>query len=254
MAQIQELKVETRDGTGKGPAFQARQKGLIPAIVYGGSGNPENVAVDSRTLERHVEQGHFLTTLLMLDVGGKKTRVLPREVQLDPVSDRPVHIDFMRLAEGASVRIEIPVHFNGQETSPGLKKGGVLNVVRHSIGLICPADAIPNTVEVDVSGLDINESIHINALTLPKGVKPVIRGRDFTICSIVAPTSVIEEQRAAAAAAAAAALAPVAEVAPVEGAAAAPGAPGAAPAAGAAAGAAAPAAGAKPAAAAPAKK
>ena len=123
MAQIQELKVEARDGTGKGPAFQARQKGLIPAIVYGGTAKPENVAVDSRTLERRVEQGHFLTTLLMLDIGGKKTRVIPREVQLDPVSDRPVHVDFMRLSEGATVRLEIPVHFNGQDVSPGLKKG-----------------------------------------------------------------------------------------------------------------------------------
>ena len=245
MAQVQELKVETRDGTGKGPAYQARLKGLIPAVIYGGAGKPENVAVDSRTLERHVEAGHFLTTLFLLDVAGKKTRVIPREVQLDPVSDRPVHVDFMRLAEGATVRLEIPVHFNGGEVSPGLKKGGVLNIVRHSIGLICPADKIPNTVEVDVSTLDINESIHINSLTLPDGVKPIIRGRDFTVCSIVAPTSVIEEQRAAAAAAAAAASAPVAEAAPAEGAAP---AAGAVPAAGAA-----PAAGAKPAAA-PAKK
>ena len=252
MAQLQELKVEARAGRGKGPAFQARQKGLIPGVIYGGKGETENVAVDARTLERAIEAGHFLTSLLMLDVGGKKTRVIPREVQLDPVSDRPVHVDFMRLAEGATVRLDIPVHFNGQETSPGLKKGGVLNVVRHTIGLICPAEKIPNTIEVDVSGLDINESIHISALTLPNGVKPVIRGRDFTVCSIVAPTSVIEEQRAAAAAAAAAALAPVAEVVPAEGAAATPAAPGAAPAAGAAA--AAPAAGAKPAAAAPAKK
>jgi large subunit ribosomal protein L25 len=200
--------------------------------------------VDGRTLERHVEAGHFLTTLFMLDMSGKKTRVIPREVQLDPVSDRVVHVDFMRLAEGATVRLDIPVHFHGQETSPGLKKGGVLNIVRHSIALICPAEKIPNTIEVDVASLDINESIHINALTLPEGVKPVIRGRDFTICSIVAPTSVIEEQRAAAAAAAA----PAAEAAPAEGAA--PAAGAAAPAAGAAA---APAAGAKPAAA-PAKK
>ena len=232
MAQVQELKVEARAGRGKGPAFQARNKGLIPGVVYGGKGEPENVALDSRTLERCVEAGHFLTTLLMLDVGGKKTRVIPREVQVDPVSDRPVHVDFMRLAEGATIRLEIPVHFNGQEVSPGLKKGGVLNIVRHAIGLICPADKIPNTIEVDVSNLDINETIHINALTLPAGVKSVIRGRDFTICSIVAPTSVIEEQKAAAAAAAA----PVVEVAPVEGAAPAAGAPGvAAPAAGAAA-------------------
>ncbi len=251
MAQIQELKVETRDGTGKGPAFQARLKGLIPAVVYGGSGKPENVAVDFRTLERQIEKGHFLTTLVTLDVGGKKMRAIPREVQLDPVSDRPVHVDFMRLTEGSTVRLEIPVHFNGQDVSPGIKKGGVLNIVRHSIGLICPADKIPHTIEVDVSKLDINETIHIKALTLPDGVKPIIRGRDFTVCSIVAPTSVIEEQKAAAAAAAA----PVVEAAPVEGAAPAAGAPGAAPAAGTA-----PAAGAKPAAAgakpaaAPAKK
>ena len=238
MAKIQELKAEARSGKGKGPAFQARQKGQIPGVIYGGKGNPENVAVDGRTLERHIEAGHFLTTLFMLDVAGAKTRVIPREVQLDPVTDRPVHVDFMRLAEGATVRIEIPVHFNGQDVSPGLKKGGVLNIVRHSIALICPADSIPNTIEVDVAKLDINESIHINSLSLPQGVKPVIRGRDFTVCSIVAPTSVIEEQRAAAAAAAA----PAAEAAPAEG---------AAPAAGAAA--AAPAAGAKPAAA-PAKK
>ena len=106
-------------------------RGLIPGVVYGGKGEPENVAVDGRTLERHIEAGHFLTTLFMLELGGKKTRVIPREVQLDPVSDRPVHVDFMRLAEGATVRLDIPVHFNGQESSPGLKKGGVLNIVRH---------------------------------------------------------------------------------------------------------------------------
>src|ERR1700733_3822801 len=167
MAQVQELKAEVRGGTGKGPAFQARQKGLVPGVIYGGEGKPQNVAVDGHALERQIEAGHFLTTLFMLDVGGTKTRVIPREVQLDPVSDRPVHIDFMRLSEGATVRLEIPVHFNGQEISPGLKKGGVLNIVRHSIGLICPADGIPNTIEVDVSKLDINESIHINALSLP---------------------------------------------------------------------------------------
>jgi large subunit ribosomal protein L25 len=242
MAQVQELKAETREGRGKGPAYQARLKGLIPGIIYGGTAEPETVNVDARTLERHIEKGSFLTTLLMLDVAGKKTRVIPRQLQLDPVSDRPVHVDFMRLAEGATVRLEVPVHFKGQGESPGLKKGGVLNIVRHEMELVCPADRIPNEVLVDVSKLDINESIHLSALNLPEGVKPTIRGRDFTVCSIVAPTSVIEEQRAAAAAAAA----PVAEAAPVEG---------AAPAAAAGAAAAAPAAGAKAApAAAPAKK
>src|ERR1700761_7099452 len=140
MSQIQELKIEARSGTGKGPSYQARQKGLIPGVIYGGTANPENINVDGRTLERHVEAGHFLTTLFLLDIAGKKTRVIPREVQLDPVSDRPVHVDFMRLAEGASVRLEIPVHFNGQAESPGLKKGGVLNIARHAIVLLCPAE------------------------------------------------------------------------------------------------------------------
>lgn len=227
MAQVQELKAEAREGRGKGPSYQARIKGLIPGIVYGGKGEPETVNVDARTLERHIEKGAFLTTLLMLDVAGKKTRVIPRQLQLDPVSDRPVHVDFMRLAEGSTVRLEVPVHFKGQGESPGLKKGGVLNIVRHKMELLCPADSIPNEVLVDISKLDINESIHISALSLPEGVKPTIRGRDFTVCSIVAPTSVVEEQRAAAAAAGA----PAAEAAPAEGAA--PAAAAAAPAAGA---------------------
>ena len=242
MAQVQELKAEARDGRGKGPAFQARLKGQIPAIVYGGKDQPQTVTVDARVLERQIEAGAFLTTLLMLDVAGKKTRVIPRQLQVDPVSDRPVHVDFMRLVEGSSVRLEIPVHFKGQGESPGLKKGGVLNIVRHKMNVICPADNIPKEIEVDVSALDINQTLHLNDLSLPKGVKALIKGRDVTICSIVAPTSVIEEQKAAAAAAAAASSAPVAaEGAPAEGAAAA----GAAPAAGAAAAGAAPAAGAK---------
>src|SRR6185437_14204627 len=180
MAQVQELKAEAREARGKGPAYQARRKGQIPGVIYGGDGEPETVADDGRTLERHIEKGAFLTTLLMLDVNGKKTRVIPRQLQLDPVSDRPVHVDFMRLAEGAKVRLEIPVHFKGQGESPGLKKGGVLNIVRHEMELICPADNIPKPIEVDVSGLDLNTSLHLNDLTLPKGVKPLIKGRDQT--------------------------------------------------------------------------
>ncbi|HWD26636.1 MAG TPA: 50S ribosomal protein L25/general stress protein Ctc [Rhizomicrobium sp.] len=226
MRETQELRAEPRDGTGKGPAYQARQKGLVPAVIYGGDIEPQNVAVDYRSLERQYQTGSFTTTLLMLDVAGKKTRVIPREVQVDPVSDRPVHVDFMRLGEGAKVRLAIPVHFRNQGDSPGLKKGGVLNIVRHEIELLCPAESIPEELIIDLSGLDIHDSVHIQDVKLPEGVKPIIRGRDFTICSIVAPTSVIEEQRAAAAAATAAASAPVAE----EGAEAAPAA-GAAPAA-----------------------
>ncbi|OJT97237.1 MAG: 50S ribosomal protein L25/general stress protein Ctc [Alphaproteobacteria bacterium 65-7] len=203
MSKNQELKVEAREGRGKGPSYQARQKGLIPGVIYGGNDEPQTINVDARTLERHVEAGHFLTTLFNLDIGGKTTRAIPRQVQLDPVTDRPVHVDFLRLAEGATVRLEIPVQYRGQEVSPGLKKGGVLNIVRRSLGLSCPAETIPNTIVVDVSKLDINESVHISNLDLPEGVKPLIRGRDFTVCSVVAPTTMREEVKAADAAAAA---------------------------------------------------
>ncbi len=227
MRETQELRAEARKGTGKGPSYQARLKGMVPGIVYGGDSAPETVSVDYRTLERHVETGTFLTTLVNLDIDGKKTRVLPRAIQVDPVTDRPVHIDFMRLAPGAKVRIAVPVHFLNQGESPGLKKGGVLNIVRHEIELLCPAESIPDTVDVNLAGMDIHDSIHINDVKLPDGVKPIIRGRDFTVCSIVAPTSVLEEQKAAAAAASAAANAPAAEAE------AAPAAAAAAPAAGA---------------------
>jgi large subunit ribosomal protein L25 len=243
MRQIQELSVERRPGTGKGPAYQTRRKGQIPAIVYGGKEEPMPVSVDALTLARHVESGSFLTTPFLLDLDGKKTRVIPRVLQLDPVSDRPVHVDFMRLVEGATMRLAIPVRFKGQENSPGIKRGGVLNIVRHEVELICAADDIPDYIEGDLTGLEIHGSLSISDFKLPKGVKTAVR-QDFTVASIVAPTHIIEEQKAAAAAAAAAALAPPVEeeAVPAEGA-----VPGAAPVPGAAApaaGAAAPAAGA----------
>jgi len=227
MTQIQELAFESRANKGKGPAYQARQKGLVPAIIYGGADQPQPITVDARSLERAIEKGAFLTTLLLLNEGGKKTRVIPRQVQLDPVSDRPVHVDFLRLAQGATVRIQIPVHFKGQAESPGLKKGGVLNIVRHKIEMICPADNIPSEIVVDVSKADIADSIHISAVTLPEGAKPVIRGRDFTVASIVASSSVREEQKAAASGS----DAPAAEAAPAAAAAPAAGAKAPAPAA-----------------------
>jgi large subunit ribosomal protein L25 len=232
MRQVQELKVEAREGTGKGPSYQTRAKGFVPGVLYGGKAAPENVAVERHALERQVETGNFLTTLYMLDIAGKKQRVIPRAVQVDPVSDRPVHVDFMRLDEGAKVKLNIPVRFKNQSESPGLKKGGVLNIIRHDIEMLCPADSIPDSVEVDLAGLDIHGTVHISNIKLPDGVKPLIRERDFTIASIVAPTSVIEEQRAAAAAASA--PAPTAEEAAAAEAAAAPAAgAAAAPAAGA---------------------
>ena len=230
MRQVQELKVEAREGTGKGPSYQTHARGFIPAVLYGGKDAPENLAVERHALERQVETGNFLTTLYMLDIAGKKQRVIPRAVQVDPVSDRPVHVDFMRLGEGAKVKLEIPVRFKNQADSPGLKKGGVLNIIRHEVLMLCPADNIPDALEADLTGLDIHGTVHISNIKLPEGAKPLIRERDFTIASIVAPTSVLEEQRAAAAAAAAPAAAEAAAAPAAEAAAAAPVA-GAAPAA-----------------------
>jgi len=228
MRETLELKVEPRTTTGKGAAYQTRKAGRIPGIVYGGEAPPETIAVDERTLGRLHGTGSFLQTLVMLETGGKKTRVIPRAVQLDPVTDRPVHVDFLRLTPGGSISLDIPVHFRGQENSPGLKRGGVVNVVRHEVALLCPVDNIPEFIEGDLSELDIGDSLHISAFSLPEGVRPMIRGRDFTIATIAPPTTYTEEVTKVAAAVEGAAAAP-AEGA--EGAAAAPaaGAAGAAP-------------------------
>ena len=242
MREIIDLAAEPRAKSGKGPAYQARRQGKIPAVVYGGKGDPENVQIDDRTFGKLYYAGTMLQTLVMLNVSGKKTRVLPRQIQLDPVSDRPIHVDFMRLEPGARIRIAIPVRFRGHENSPGLKLGGVINVVRHEVEVYCSADNIPDFLEGNLEGTEIGDSLHISTFKLPEGVKTVIQGRDFTIASISPPTTYVEETPVAAAADTAAA-----EGAAVEGA---EGAAGATPAAGAAPAGAAPAAGA---AAAPAK-
>jgi large subunit ribosomal protein L25 len=226
MREILDLKVEPRGKTGKGPSYQTRKAGLIPGIVYGGSADPVPVQVDEHTLLRMHNTGAFLQTLVMLEIGSQKTRVIPRAVQLDPVTDRPVHVDFMRLTPGGTISLDIPVHFRGHENSPGLKRGGVLNVVRHEVAMLCPVDNIPEYIEGDLSGLDIGNSLHISAFALPEGVKPLIRERDFTVATIAPPTTFVEETPQAAAAVEGAEAAAPAEGA--EGAAAAPGAAGAA--------------------------
>lgn len=237
MRETLELKAEPRDKTGKGAAYRARKTGQIPGIVYGGAADPVPVQVDAHSLDRVYGTGALLQTLVMLEVGGKKTRVIPRAVQLDPVTDRPVHIDFLRLTPGGKITLDIPVHFRGQENSPGIKRGGVVNIVRHEVALLCPVDNIPEFIEGDLSGLDIGDSLHISAFTLPEGVKPMIKERDFTVATIAPPTTFVEETpQAATAVEGEEAAAPVEGA---EGAAAVPGAaPGAAPApaAGAAAG------------------
>jgi large subunit ribosomal protein L25 len=193
MAELQTLRAEARAETGKNAAHRVRAAGLVPGILYGGKDTPRPIALDEREFSRHYFTGSLLSTLFMLEVGGEKTRVIPRVVEIDPVTDRPIHVDFLRLAEGARIALEIPVHFTGHGVSPGLKKGGVLNIVRHTVELYCPADSIPAFIEADLSKSDIGDSIHISAFTLPEGVRPVIQNRDFTVATVAAPTTYVEE-------------------------------------------------------------
>jgi large subunit ribosomal protein L25 len=193
MAELQTLRAEARVETGKNAAHRVRNTGAVPAIMYGGHDAPQPIAINEREFSKHYLAGTLLSTLFMLDIGGEKTRVIPRDVEVDPVSDRPIHVDFLRLAEGARIALHIPVQFRGQEESPGLKKGGVLNMVRHTVELHCPADSIPNFIEADLSEADIGDSLHISAFALPEGVKPVIQNRDFTVATVAAPTTYVEE-------------------------------------------------------------
>ena len=201
MRETLELKVEPRSKLGKGAAYQTRKLGLIPGIIYGGARVPPNPCRwTSARSDGFTAPGMLLQTLVMLELGGKKTRVIPRAVQLDPVTDRPVHIDFLRLTPGGRITLDIPVRFRGQESSPGLKRGGVVNIVRHEVALLCPVDDIPEYIEGDLSGLDIGDSLHISAFTLPEGVRPMIRDRDFTVATLAPPTTYVEETPVAAAA------------------------------------------------------
>lgn len=189
MAEAIELKAWDRQSTGKGGARQVRRDGRIPGIIYGDKKDPQSIALETRTISKQLLTGHFQSTIFTLDVEGKKTRVIPRAVQLDPVRDFPIHVDFMRLGKDALVAVDVPVHFLNDAASPGLKRGGVLNVVRHDIPVRCPADKIPAFFEVDLTGLEIGDSIHISSLAMPDGVTPTITDRDFTVATIAGRTA-----------------------------------------------------------------
>jgi large subunit ribosomal protein L25 len=189
MAEAIELKAWARKSTGKGGARQVRRDGRLPGIVYGADEEPQTIALESKAVSKQIQTGHFQSTVFMLDLEGTKTRVIPRDVQLDPVRDYPIHVDFMRLGKDALVSVDVPVHFLNELISPGLKRGGVLNVVRHDIPVRCPADKIPNAFEIDLKGLEIGDSIHISSITMPEGVTPAITDRDFTIATIVGRTA-----------------------------------------------------------------
>lgn len=200
MAEVLELKGWARARTGKGGARASRREGRIPGIVYGDNTDPQTVAVDYRAIVNELNTGHFQSTIFMLDLEGTKTRVIPRDVQLDPIRDFPIHVDFMRVGEHSLVTVDVPVRFLNEAASPGIKRGGILNVVRHEIEVRCPADAIPEHFDVDLTGLEIGDAVHISALKLPEGVRPTTTERDFTVATIVGRAA--EEPGPAAAAAA----------------------------------------------------
>ena len=184
MAQSIELKATAREKVGKGAAKNVRRTGLVPGVVYGDKRAAEPINIAYADIWKHYKGGRFLATVFQLDVGGARQQVIPRDVQLDPVKDFVIHVDFQRIAKDATIRVGIPVHFINHEKSPGLKRGGVLYVVRHEVELFCPADAIPDHLEVNLEGLEIGSSVHISAIKLPANTRPTITDRDFTVATI----------------------------------------------------------------------
>ena len=183
------LPAEARERAGKGASRALRREGRIPAVIYGGKEEPTPIHVEEKELVKQLMTGHFMNSIVKIEIGGDTVRTLPKDVALHPVTDRPTHVDFLRLARDAKVEVQIPVVFVNEEASPGLKKGGVLNVVRHDLDLVCPADAIPGEIEIDVTGKDVGESIHISEVNLPEGVESAITDRDYTIATLVAPSA-----------------------------------------------------------------
>ena len=188
-----ELKAEAREGVGKGSARLVRRNGKIPAVIYGDKQPPLPIAVDYKELYYKIHGGGFMTTIATIDVGGKKVQVLPKDYQLDPVRDVPLHVDFLRVGKDTIVTVSIPVHFENEEKSPGIKRGGVLNVVRHEVEFTVPANAIPEFITVDLAGLEIGASVHISHIKLPEGVKPVIQDRDFTVATVAGSSAMKPE-------------------------------------------------------------
>ena len=208
MPEIISLSAEPRERVGKGAARAMRRAGRVPAIVYGDKQDPVLISLEPGELGRALARPGFFAHLIDLKLDGTTHRTLPRDVQYHPVTDTPLHIDFLRVGAGAQVTVAVPVVFINHERAPGLRRGGILNIVRHGIEMICSVDNIPERIVASLDGLDIGDSIHISAVEMPEGARPAVHERDFTIASIAASSAVREE---AATAAATAAVAPAAE-------------------------------------------
>lgn len=188
MAQSHPLNAEIRDGAGKGAARAVRRTGRVPAVIYGNKQEPVLISLDPVDLMKETHQSGFFSHVYEIAVGGETYKVLARDMQMHPVTDQPIHVDFMRFSAKTRLAVEVLVEFINEETCPGLNAGGVLNVVRHEVELRCSPDNIPESLIADLSGFDIGDSLHISAVTLPEGVELVINDRDFTIATIAAPT------------------------------------------------------------------
>jgi large subunit ribosomal protein L25 len=196
MVEMITFAAEVREAAGKGPARALRRSGRVPAVIYGESKDQEMVSLEARALRRQLGNPRFFSTLCVLDVKGQTVRVLPRDVQVHPVTDDPLHADFVRVSAGASIEVEVPVVFINEDVSPGLKRGGVLNIVRREVELLCPVDSIPGEITLDLKDADIHDSLHISQVSLPEGVHPAIADRDFTIATISPPTLMTEADEA----------------------------------------------------------
>jgi len=192
------LPAEARDRAGKGASRALRRDGRVPAVVYGDKKEPLSVHVEEKLLVKMLSSGHFMNSVVMVEVGGKPNRTLPKAVDFHPVTSRPIHVDFLRIGEHSQVHVNVPVRFDNEEASPGLKRGGVLNVVQHDLELICDASEIPDEIHIDLTGLEIGDSIHISQVNLPKGSKAAIDDRDFTVATIVAPSAMKSTEEEAA--------------------------------------------------------
>ena len=194
MSKESNLNAEIRDGSGKSAVKKVLAAGKIPSVMYGLGENPVNISLDKITVQKEINSGGFLTRIFSLNIDGKKSLAIPREVQFDPLSDQPIHIDFLRLAEDSKITLDIPTRFINEELSPGLKRGGVLNVNRRTVQLSCPANNIPEEIVFDLEGLEIGDTIRISAANLGDGISPTISDRDFTVASVAAPTVVKEPE------------------------------------------------------------
>jgi large subunit ribosomal protein L25 len=197
MSEIKQIKAVARDRSGKGAARAVRRQGQVPAVIYGAGQPAEAIALDFNQTKQLIFAGHFLTTIFEIDVNGKTVRAIPRDYQLDPVRDFPVHVDFLRLSQGQAIKVVVPVHVVGQEKSPGLKRGGALQIVEHSVELLVPSDAIPDFIEVSVDGLEIGSTLHLADVQLPNGAKATST-ENLTLVTVVAPTGMVEEAAPAA--------------------------------------------------------